>query len=256
MSAARFAGLFFVLLTAGCAALECASPDDPLQTGATKTGAGALDPVVSPPTAAPEPSPQTGATQSDAVALAPVILPPPATASPEWPPTSPAQDGAATLEPVAPPAAPPETPPSAQPAVSAEPTAAKTPAKVIAPPVPAAAPEQLRHMEGVAPKPAKQETPPLDLKSLETRLRQTKAIGVFTKLTLKNQVDDLLGQFRAYYEGRLKTTLAELRRPYDLLLLKVLALLQDADPPLAGAIVASREAMWDILSDPVKFKTI
>ncbi len=97
--------------------------------------------------------------------------------------------------------------------------------------------------------------PPLDLKTLETRLKDTNAIGVFTKLTIKNQVDDLLDQFRAYYQGRLKTTLADLRQPYDRLVLKVVALLQDADPPLAGAIVASREAIWGILADPAKFAT-
>ena len=94
------------------------------------------------------------------------------------------------------------------------------------------------------------------MKSLETRLKDTKAIGVFTKLALKNQVDDLLNQFRAFYQGKLKTTLAALRRPYEMLLLKVLALLQDSDPPLAGAIVASREAIWGILADPAKFATL
>jgi len=47
-----------------------------------------------------------------------------------------------------------------------------------------------------------------------------------------------------------------LRRPYDLLVMKVLTLLQDTDPALASAIVASREAMWGILSDRVKFATI
>ena len=77
---------------------------------------------------------------------------------------------------------------------------------------------------------------PLDLKSLETRLEETSAIGVFTKLTLKNQIDELLERFRAFYQGKLKTSLADLRRSYDMLVLKVLALLQDADPPLAGAI--------------------
>ena len=56
--------------------------------------------------------------------------------------------------------------------------------------------------------------------------------------------------------GKLKTTLVELRRSYDLLVQKVLALLQDADPPLATAIVASRDAIWGILSDPKKFATI
>jgi len=38
--------------------------------------------------------------------------------------------------------------------------------------------------------------------------------------------------------------------------LKVLSLLQDNDPSLAAAIVASRETIWRILSDPAKFATI
>ena len=79
---------------------------------------------------------------------------------------------------------------------------------------------------------------------------------MFTKLTLKNQVDALLDRFRAFYEGRVKTTLAQLRQPYDQLLLKVLSLLQDSDPSLARAIAQSREAIWSILSDPNKFKNI
>ena len=41
-----------------------------------------------------------------------------------------------------------------------------------------------------------------------------------------------------------------------MLLLKVLALLQDSDPSLAGAIVASREAIWGILADRAKFASI
>ena len=79
---------------------------------------------------------------------------------------------------------------------------------------------------------------------------------MLTKISLKNQVDDLLSQFRDFYAGKLKTTLAELRKPYDLLVLKVLSLLQDSDAALAAAIVASREAIWAILSDPAKFARI
>jgi len=94
---------------------------------------------------------------------------------------------------------------------------------------------------------------PLDLSSLETRLRETEAIGLMTKLSLRNQVDDLLNQFRAFYAGRLETTLEDLRRPFNLLMLKVLSLLQDKDPSLAAALASSREAIWAILSDRVKF---
>jgi hypothetical protein len=135
---------------------------------------------------------------------------------------------------------------SAAPA-SAKPASAKPSSAAAAAAAPAATP---------APAGARAAAPPLDLKSLENRLRETKAIGVFTKLTVKNQVDDLLQQFRAYYQGRLKTSLADLKRSYDRLVLKVLALLQDADPPLAREIVASREAIWGILSDPAKFSSV
>ena len=140
-------------------------------------------------------------------------------------------------------------------------TVAKSDAAIAKPPVgPAPAPAPAapaapatKSAPAVAATPA---APALDLKSLETRLRETKAIGVMTKLALKNQVDDLLNQFRMFYQGKLKTTLAELRRAYDGLLLKVLALLQDADPPLAKEIAMSREAIWGILADPVKFATV
>jgi hypothetical protein len=39
-------------------------------------------------------------------------------------------------------------------------------------------------------------------------------------------------------------------------MLKVLSLLQDGDPQLASAIASSREAIWGILVDPVKFAKI
>ena len=93
----------------------------------------------------------------------------------------------------------------------------------------------------------------LDLNALEAQLRATKAIGLFTKMSLKNKVDDLMQQFREHYEGKTKRTMTDLRRSYDLLIMKVLSLLQDADEPLASAIVSSREAIWALLSDQNRF---
>ena len=155
------------------------------------------------------------------------------------------------IEPMVPAAASPSTSQIASKPAS---PAAKPPAKA---PAPAAPVREVARKESPAPAPAKPAgPPPLDLKTLETRLKETKAIGVLTKLAIKNQVDDLLDQFRAFYQGRLKTTLGELRPPYDRLVLKVVALLQDAAPPLAGAIVASREAIWGILADPAKFENL
>ena len=93
----------------------------------------------------------------------------------------------------------------------------------------------------------------LDFTSLITRLRETKAISVFTKISVKNQSDDLLEKFRSYHRQQGAPTLSELRRSYDLLLLKLLSLLQDGDPPLAKDIDRSRAAIWEILADPKKF---
>ena len=187
------------------------------------------------------------------------VKPTPPGEPPKSTPQAAVEASAPAVPPVSPPSAPSHAvatpnaaaaaePSPAQSAAKAAPPAAKSPAKAAAPAAPAAQPKAVV-AEAAKPK----AEPPLDLTSLETRLKETKAIGVMTKLALKNQVDDLLNQFRAFYQGKLKTTLAELRRPFDLLILKVLSLLQDSDPALAAAIAASREAIWGILSDPVKF---
>ena len=106
--------------------------------------------------------------------------------------------------------------------------------------------------------PAKQATAPgtLDLEGLKARLRQTKAIGVMTKLSLKNKVDDLLDEFRQHHAGKPMPTVSELRRAYDLLMMKVLSLLQDKDKQLASDILSSREGIWGLLADPKKFAAL
>jgi hypothetical protein len=103
---------------------------------------------------------------------------------------------------------------------------------------------------------AKPATGVLDLTSLERRLRDTKAIGVLTKLSLKNQVDDLLGEFREFHQSGDQARLAKLRETFELLILKVLSLLQDGDPALARDVSSSREALWSILVDPDTFKNL
>jgi hypothetical protein len=175
------------------------------------------------------------------------------------PPSGPAQTGATqggatAVEPGARPATLSTTHTTGQSVTKIDSPGANTPAKVSASPAPV---ERLRTKEGAAPALERQQASlPLDLASLKNLLKETKAISLFSKIALKNQVDDLLIQFRAYYQGSRKTTLAELRQRYDLLLLKVLSLLQDGDQPLATAIGASRESIWGILADREKFATI
>ena len=149
------------------------------------------------------------------------------------------------------------TPPAAAPVPAAPPAVVATPPAVLVKPAPAPATKPAAialapaKVVAVAP-PVKPSAPTLDLTTLETRLRATSAIGTFTKLSLKNQIGDLLEQFKTFHDGG-KPALPALRQRYDLLLLKVLSLLQDEDTSLAGAISASRESIWRILVDPAKF---
>lgn len=169
------------------------------------------------------------------------VVPP---ALPETAPQQPAQSRAVA------PATAPAPASAAVPKPSAKVDAKGSPsAKVEAKALPSAA-SSARPTVAAAPAPAPS---PLDLKSLEQKLKDTKAIGLMTKLAVKNQVDDLVTQFRAFHEGRRPPTLAELRRPYELLLMKLLSLLQDQDAGLAKALHDSREALWGVLSDRSKF---
>ena len=159
---------------------------------------------------------------------------------------------AASAQPPAPVAvAPPATPASPKPAP------APKSASVAAAPAPkspsvAAAPTPKSPPLAAAPAPKAPQVaaaPALDLKSLEHRLKETGAIGVLTKLSLKNQVDDLVQSFRAFHQGQRPPGLAELRPAFDLLLMKVLSLLQDKDPTLAKDIDGSRNVLWGVLTD-------
>jgi hypothetical protein len=179
------------------------------------------------------------------------------------PPTGPGSSGATPPRPAAPskdnrlqsPTAggsKPKPPAPRGPASGSAAAAPATPTQPAAPSQPATASAATKPNPAGAPA-AAPATASLDLTSLEQRLKDTRAIGLFTKLSLKNQVDDLLSQFRAFYARKSAASLGDLRQRYDLLLMKVLSLLQDGDPPLASAISGSREAIWGILSDPQKF---
>ena len=133
------------------------------------------------------------------------------------------------------------------------------PAKAPAPATKAAPPPKATPPKAPAPAPAKAPAAaaaPLDLRTLEQRLKDTAAIGVLTKLSLKNQVDDLVARFKTYHAGARPPTLTELKPSFDLLLMKVLSLLQDKDSALARDINASRDAIWGVLTDKQKLAEI
>ena len=266
MHALRFVGILGFVLAAGCAgvkqppsAMAQSGPllVDPSLVGRSQDAAVAAEApreaiALAPPPAAPPQAVTSAGEASANVAVTPAPAPPSTNPSaakdavPSAPVTS-AREASAN-EALAPAPAPPARSPSA--AKAAAPPA-KAPATVSVPPP---AIEQPRKNDAPAPA-AKAAVPPLDVTALKERLRETNAIGMFTKLALKNQVDDLLQQFRAHYLSGQKTDVAKLRQAYDMLVLKVLALIQDSDPALARSISGSREAIWGILADPVKFNS-
>lgn len=264
MHIVRSLGVLVFLVAAGCAEIGPAPPaqvavgeppeprTEPPSVAAPSAESSAAAPTDIPGKAPAPPPAKVPSAAPNATAMATV---PPAAMTPATPPTT-----TAAAVPAKRSAQRPGNKPGAAPGAGGKeispPPAATLAARSKAAPAASSTPPPA-HNPGAAPSSAgKAASPPLDLAALEARLTQTKAIGVFTKITLKNQVDDLLNQFRAHYQGRAKTTLVELRQPFDRLLLKVLSLLQDGDPELARAIVASREALWLTLADPARFATL
>lgn len=231
------------LLAAGCAAGGRARTTEPVQPVPPVPPATSIPVAGAPTTPVPSAevttaavvSPEAQPTPSPSPTIQAAQSTQPAPASRVAVPKAPVK--ASPVNPPAPPRPPPKPLPKPAPAVQSAPA-----------PIP-----QVMPKAPSAPVVAPPSAPTLDFKSLETRLRQTKAIGVLTKLSLKNQIDDLLAGFRAYHRRQGTATLADLRRNYDMLVLKVLALLQDSDPALARDIARSRAAIWSILEDPRKF---
>ncbi len=173
------------------------------------------------------------------------------------------------------PPAPPET--GAVDTLSPEPSAAPTPApEPVSAPAPAPTPVEALPAPPAAPKPppvvAKPAPPPpapspepepqvvpepqpelaLDLDGLERRLKETSALGVLTKLALKNEIDDLVDDVAKFHQKK-RGELTVLRERFELLLMKLTSLLQYKEPELAREVAAAREGLWKLLADPGEF---
>jgi hypothetical protein len=150
----------------------------------------------------------------------------PGTAPPEAPAPSPAEPPAPIPEPAPPPAAAPAQNPAPAPAPAPSPEA-----KVLEP-----APAQ----------------PRISLEELGARIKATPAIGTFSKLALKNDIDDLVDDLRGYHKHQ-EGDLDDLHERYEALVLKLMTLLEEDEPELALALSRSRDDIWSRLVNPVEF---
>ncbi len=95
-----------------------------------------------------------------------------------------------------------------------------------------------------------------DLNALVSRVSQSKALGFFTKLSLKRDIDRLLEDFSKYHDGSADASLERLRERYDVMIHKLVILVQDKDEELVKSIDDGRDKLWAIISDEKKFASI
>jgi hypothetical protein len=93
----------------------------------------------------------------------------------------------------------------------------------------------------------------VDLSMLTIALTNTKAVGVFTKLRLKKDINKLLARFDDWHNGKSKFTLDQLEEQYNLLLMKIAALIHDKDLALHQKLCNAWAEIWLDLKDPEKF---
>ena len=91
------------------------------------------------------------------------------------------------------------------------------------------------------------------LDELLERFKNTEAVGVFTKLSINNNVARLNQSFGDYHQGQRPPTIEELKESYDLMVQEIMVLIQNKDPELARDLYAARLLLWSYLANPDKY---
>lgn len=92
-----------------------------------------------------------------------------------------------------------------------------------------------------------------NLESLEDGLRETDAIGLGEKLTLKRDFDRLVDKLHAFHQGTEDDGIDKLESSFHQLVNNALSLLRAEDPDLHQRISAGRSGIWAVLRDRETF---
>ena len=95
-----------------------------------------------------------------------------------------------------------------------------------------------------------------DLDVLVERIIHTKSLGFLTKLSLKKDTDKFLRSMRNYHDGTKNDSLEQLHERYDIMVHKLMFLVQEKDAELSKFIDDGRDQLWTILSDESKFANL
>ena len=88
---------------------------------------------------------------------------------------------------------------------------------------------------------------------LVEQIADSKSIGLFTKLALKQDSKDLLKKMSSYHSGIGDSSLEELHERYNVMVHKLIIVIRKKDKELAGSVADARDNLWDVLSDETKF---
>jgi len=106
---------------------------------------------------------------------------------------------------------------------------------------------KIENKKAVQKEPSPEKVSHVDYKELKERLKNTAAIGFFTKLAIRNDIVDLIDKIKQYRKkSMLKAKRKEIRASFDGLLLKIIALLEE-DPDLSRDLYVGRESIWESL---------
>ena len=96
----------------------------------------------------------------------------------------------------------------------------------------------------------------LDLAHLKSGLRKSDAIGFLTKLSLKNQLEELLTRFADFHNGSGAHNIESLQQEFEALFAITLDLVREDDPFLHDYLIAARVALWQTVRDPDLFQQV
>lgn len=96
-----------------------------------------------------------------------------------------------------------------------------------------------------------------DLEALVDRISHSRALGFLTKLSLKLDIDGFLKMVQDYHDkGGAEESLEQLHERYEVMVHKLVVLLQDEDEELVESIENGRDKLWAMLADANKFAGI
>lgn len=95
-----------------------------------------------------------------------------------------------------------------------------------------------------------------DFGALETKIRNTDAIDLFSKISLKYEISSLIDEMARSHETKNAAGFTKQRERFEKLVDRTVIMLRKGDISFAKEVEDSREALWQILNSPEKLLAI